>query len=267
MTQTLNVTINGPLAEVQINRPEKRNALNFDLFRALAEAGESLKAHRGLRAVILHGAGPAFCAGIDTAEFERMARDLPAIKAQMLAPALGKPNMFQAPCTIWAELDVPVIAAVHGLAYGAGAQLALGADFRIFAPQTKFSIMEARWGLIPDMGLTQTLPRLMRADLAKELILTARILEAPEALDLGLATRISPDPLAEARAMAARFAEISPDVLRAGKRLVEDCWTAAPGLGLKREAELQAELLAAPNQIEAVMSGIEGRPPKFRDLE
>jgi enoyl-CoA hydratase/carnithine racemase len=158
---------------------------------------------------------------------------------------------------------VPVIAVIEGVAFGAGLQLALGADFRICAPDARLSVMEARWGLIPDMGISQTLPRLMRADLAKELILSARQIDAPEAQALGLVTRLADDPLAQARAMAEGFAQVSPDVLRAGKRLVEQTWTAPPGAGLRVEAELQADLIGSPNQIEAVMAGMAKRAPRF----
>lgn len=263
MDPRLTVTRDGPVAEVMLNRPDKRNALDLGLFDALSAAGEALKGAAGLRAVILHGAGAGFCAGIDTAEFMAMAQRLEAVKAEMLAPPIGQANRFQRPCTVWAELDVPVIAAVHGVCLGAGLQLALGADIRLAAPDARFSVMEARWGLIPDMGITQSLPRLMRADLAKELILTARVVEAPEALALGLVTRLEADPLAAARAMAARFAQVSPDVLRAGKRLVEETWTLPPGPGLRCEAELQADLIGSPNQIEAVTAGMAGRAPRF----
>lgn len=265
MIQSDRVTItrNGAVAEVRLDRPDKRNAMDMAMFDALVAAGTALKAETGLRAVILHGAGAAFCAGIDTAEFAAMARRLPEVRAEMLAPPPGQANRFQRPCTIWAELDVPVIAALHGVAFGAGLQLALGADFRIAAPDIRLSVMEARWGLIPDMGLTQSLPRLLRADLAKELILTARIVEAPEAVALGLVTRLAADPLAEARTMAEGFCKVSPEVLAAGKRLVEDTWTAPPGAGLRREAELQAALIGSPNQIEAVMAGVQGRAPRF----
>lgn len=263
MDPRLTVTRDGPVAEVMLNRPDKRNALDLGLFDALSAAGEALKGAEGLRAVILHGAGAGFCAGIDTAEFMAMARRLDAVKAEMLAPPIGQPNRFQRPCTVWADLDVPVIAAVHGVCFGAGLQLALGADVRLASPEARFSVMEARWGLIPDMGITQSLPRLMRADLAKELILTARVVEAPEALALGLVTRLEDDPLAAARAMAAQFAQVSPDVLRAGKRLVEETWTLPPGPGLRREAELQSGLIGSANQIEAVIAGMTGRAPRF----
>lgn len=264
MDPRLLVTRDGPLAEVRINRPDKRNALDLDLFDALYEAAEGLKADRDLRAVILSGVGEAFCAGIDTAEFLRMFQALPQIKAEMLAPPLGAPNRFQRPCTVWSELPVPVIAVMQGVAFGAGLQLALGADVRLAARDTRISVMESRWGLIPDMGISQTLPRLIRADQAKELILTGREVMAPEALDMGLITRVCDDPMAEARAMAARFAQVSPDVLRAGKRLVDETWAAPAGFGLRREAELQVDLIGAPNQIEAVMAAMQKRAAKFQ---
>ena len=254
------------IAEVCLNRPNKRNALDHALFEEIAEAGESLRGTPGLRAVILHGAGEAFCAGIDTAEFLRMAADIDAVRAEMRAARPGAPNRFQRPVTIWAHLDVPVIAALQGVAFGAGIQLALGADFRISAPDTRFSIMESRWGLIPDMGLTQSLPRLMRADQAKDLVLTGRIFDASEALALGLLTRIAADPLQAARDMAAGFTAVSPDVLRAGKHLIDQAWSAPPGLGLTLEAEAQASLIGGPNQLEAVRAGLEKRAPLFRDI-
>ena len=257
------VTRTGPVAEVMLNRPDKRNAMDWAMFDALAAAGAGLKDADGLRAVILHGAGAAFCAGIDTAMLAGMAGQLDRLRAEMLSPPPGKPNRFQAPCTVWADLQVPVIAAVHGQAFGAGLQLALGADFRILAPDASVSVMEARWGLIPDMGITRSLPRLMRADLAKDLILTARVVTAPEALALGLATRIAADPLAAARDMAAGFAQMSPQVLSHGKRLVDTVWGAGQQDGLRLEAELQADLMGSPNQIEAVMAGLQKRAPRF----
>ena len=265
MSERVEIRRQGAVAEVVLNRPEKRNALDMAMFDALFEAGETLRNAKGLRAVLLRGKGAAFCAGIDTSEFQRMMAETDAVKAEMLSSPAGAPNRFQRPATIWGELPVPVIAVVQGVAFGGGLQLALGADFRIAAPEAQFSIMEARWGLIPDMGITQSLPRLMRADHALDLILTARIFDAVEAERLGLVTCIAADPLAEARAMAARFAAVSPDVLRSGKRLVQEGWTAAPGAALRLEAELQVGLIAGPNQIEAVVAGLEKRAPQFHD--
>lgn len=253
------------IAEVTINRPEKKNAWTPEVFDGMAAAAEALKGRAGLRAVILRGAGGCFSAGIDISTLQGFAKDFDAIRAQMLTPPEGKAaNRYQAPVTGWAELPVPVIAAIDGVAFGAGMQLALGADFRIAAPDARLSIMEARWGIIPDMGISQSLPRLLRADLAKELIMTGRILEAQEALDLGLLTRIAADPLAAARAMAADLAGRSPDALAASKALVDQGWTLPPGEGLGLEARLQAAIIGGPNQIEMVMANMQKRAPRFR---
>ncbi|KDB05714.1 hypothetical protein U879_00245, partial [Defluviimonas sp. 20V17] len=180
------------VAEVVLNRPRKKNAWTMAVFDGLAAAAADLRARKGLRAVILRGAGGCFSAGIDLSVLQGFAADFDAIRAQMLTPPDGQAaNRFQAPVTAWADLPVPVIAAIDGVAFGAGMQLALGADFRIASPGARLSIMEAKWGIIPDMGISQSLPKLIRADLAKELIMTGRVLEAEEALSLGLITRIS----------------------------------------------------------------------------
>lgn len=253
------------VAEVVLNRPQKKNAWTMAVFDGLAAAAAELRCRKGLRAVILRGAGGCFSAGIDLSVLQSFAADFDAIRAQMLTPPEGQAaNRFQAPVTGWAELPVPVIAAIDGVAFGAGMQLALGADFRIAAPDARLSIMEAKWGIIPDMGISQSLPKLIRADLAKDLIMTGRVLEAEEALSLGLVTRIAEDPLAAARAMAAGLATRSPDALAATKALVEQAWSLPPGPGLGLEARLQAGIIGGPNQLEMVMSNLQNRPPKFR---
>lgn len=264
-TPRVTITHNGHVAEVMLNRPDKRNAMDEAMFTALSEAGEALQDAPGLRAVILHGAGDAFCAGIDVAMLAGFAGRLDTLRDEMLNPPPGEEaNRFQKPCTIWADLPVPVIAAVHGVAFGAGLQLALGADFRLVAPEARLSIMESKWGLIPDMGLTRFLPALMRADQAKALVMTARVLDGIEAVALGLATQTAPDPLAEARALADHLAARSPDATRHAKTLVNRAWH-SPEDGLALEAALQAELIGSPNQIEAVMANMQGRAPEFGD--
>jgi enoyl-CoA hydratase/carnithine racemase len=180
----------------------------------------------------------------------------------MLAVAEGQANRFQRPCTVWAEVPVPVIAAISGPCFGAGMQLALGADLRIAGPDAALSVMEAKWGLVPDMGITQFLPRLMPADRALELMLTARVVEATEAAALGLVTRLADDPLAEARALADRLCTVSPDVLRGAKRLVAAGWWQNPA-ALRAEAEIQAALMGGPNQLEAVQAAIQRRPARY----
>ena len=254
----------GPVATVRLNRPEKKNAWTLEMFDALSAACEALSRESALRAVILAGAGGCFSAGLDFAVFGQFAARLAEIRAQMLAPPEGRAaNRFQQPVTGWQDLGVPVIAAIEGVAFGAGMQLALAADFRIAAPDARLSIMEARWGLIPDMGITRSLPRLLRADQAKELIMTARVLQAREALEMGLVTRIADDPLAAALALAQELTSRSPDALGAAKRLVEEGWCADAHASLALEAELQAALMGRPNQMEAVMANLQGRPAKF----
>ncbi len=264
MAKRVTIEIRDMVAEVALSRPEKMNALDMAMFEAIRDAGESLKGNRDVRAVVLYGAGDHFCAGIDTATLPEMIGRIDEIRKQMLDLPEGEiANPFQKPAHVWQELGVPVIAALRGNVFGGGCQIALGADFRIAAPDTRLSIMEIKWGLVPDMGLTQSLPKLLRADQAKDLMMTGRILTAPEALALGLVTRLAEDPLAEARRFAAELAARSPEAIQGAKRLVEEVWNAPKAEGLKLEARLQADIIASPNQIEAVMANVQRRTPKF----
>jgi len=264
MSDRVTTEIEDFVAEVMLSRPDKMNALDFAMFEALGAAGDALKGRRDVRAVVLGGAGAHFCAGIDTTMLPALAARITEIKAQMLAPPEGEvANLFQKPAHVWQELDQPVIAALTGTVFGGGAQIALGADFRFARPDIRFSIMETKWGLIPDMGLSQSLPSLLRADQAKELMMTARIIDGTEALALGLVTRLCADPLNEARAFARDLARRSPDAVQGCKRLVEQSWSAPKPDGLQIEARIQADIIAAPNQIEAVMANMEKRAPKF----
>lgn len=255
----------GAVAVVTLNRPEKKNALDHALFDEIFEAGQALRAAKGLRAAVLTGAGDSFCAGIDTSGFMEMAGRIEETRRTMIEdgdPAVG--NRFQRPCMIWQELPVPVIGAVNGVAFGAGTQLALACDFRFGGADTRMSVMESRWGLVPDMGITQFLPQIMPADKAKDLIMTARIVEAQECLDLGLLTWLSEDPLSAAMDYARVLASRSPDAIRASKRLVDEAW----GQGrehLRLEGALQASVIGYENQIEAVMAGMQKRDATYKD--
>jgi len=160
---------------------------------------------------------------------------------------------------------VPVIAAVHGTCFGAGLQIVLGADVRIAAPDARLSVMESKWGLVPDMAITSTLPRLLPIDLAKELTYTARIVSGAEAAELGLVTRVAADPLAAARGLAAEIAGRSPDAVRAAKRLYNEAWHAPVEDGLLLEAQLQRGLIGSPNQLAAVRAGMSKQPAHFID--
>lgn len=262
MTDILTLSIENHIATVTLNRPDKKNALNFDLLDALTDTAGKIGKMREVRAVVLTGAGGVFSSGIDLNLLQSVLGRLDEIKQQMLTPPAGEAaNLFQKPITVWSEIPQPVIAAIDGVCFGAGMQLALGADFRIAAPTAKLSVMEAKWGLIPDMGITRSLPRLMPADRAKELFMTGRILDAAEALSLGLVTRVADDPLTAAHAFASDLAARSPDAVQASKKLVEAAWTTPDALAL--EAQLQADLMGSPNQMEAVMAGMQKRAPKF----
>jgi enoyl-CoA hydratase/carnithine racemase len=178
----------------------------------------------------------------------------------------GNPaNYAQLVGYIWKQVPVPVIAAVHGVAFGGGLQLALAADIRLASRDARFSIMEIKWGLVPDMSGTQTLRDLVRLDVAKELTYTGRVVEAAEAAELGLVTRLCDDPLAAALEMAAEIAGKSPDAIAAGKKLLENAWHGSSEEGLALEASLQKEIIMQENQVEAVMANFEKRPPKFKD--
>ncbi|WP_334192959.1 crotonase/enoyl-CoA hydratase family protein [Pararhodobacter sp.] len=258
------VTLDDGIAEVTLTRPDKLNAFDLAMFDALSAAGDRLAGEPGLRAVVMRGEGRAFCAGIDIATLGAFASDLDRLRQEIVSPPGGRAaNRFQHPCTVWADLPVPVIAAVQGVCFGAGMQLALGADIRIAAPDAQFSIMESRWGLIPDMGLTKLLPPLMRADQALELILTARQVPAPEAQALGLVTRLADDPLEAARDTARAIAARSPEAARGAKALVRAAWPGGDA-HLALEARLQAAIIGSENQMEAVAAGMQKRAPRFR---
>jgi enoyl-CoA hydratase/carnithine racemase len=230
------------VAEVRLNRPDKRNALSFALLRELVACARMLRKRRDVRAVILCGAGECFSSGIDL-------QDLSDPKHRWLALwSLLRPgqNLFQRACLIWRDLPMPVIAAIHGHCYGAGMQLALGADIRIARPDAQLSIMEGRWGLVPDMGLSRSLRGLMRADRARELVYSARIIDGTEAERVGLVTRTADDPLAAAMALAREIATRSPDAVLAAKRVL-DAMNASVAQGLRAEKRWQLRLMRGRN--------------------
>lgn len=264
MSERVVTEFDNGVAIVTLNRPEKLNALDLEMFRAIAQAAEALQGNRSLRSVILRGAGRAFCSGLDFGSFAAMAAGSGG--QELLNRPEGRiGNLAQHVAWVWQEIPVPVIAAVHGVAFGGGLQIALGADLRIVAPDAQLSIMEIKWGLIPDMSGTQTLRRLMRLDLAKELTFTGRVVRGEEAVQLGLATRCAPDPFEEAMALAREIAARSPDAVRAAKRLWNDATMVSIPEGLNLEQQLQLSLIGKPNQIEAVNANLEKRAPRFVD--
>jgi enoyl-CoA hydratase/carnithine racemase len=250
------------VAVVTLNRPDKHNALDVPMFEGILAATERLSAMPGVRAVVLHGEGPSFCSGLDIMAVMAAGGGLEAITK----PLRGEvPNWFQRAAFDWLALPMPVIAAVHGTCFGGGLQIALAADIRLARPDARMSVMEVRWGLVPDMSITRTLPRLTGADVAKELTYTGRVITGEEADRLGLVTRLSEDPLASARELASEIAQRSPDAVRSAKRLYDEAWTGAPAQTLALEAELQSALIGSPNQLEAVRAGFAKEPAAFVD--
>lgn len=262
MSSRVEITIENHVAEVRLNRPEKFNAVDMDMFHALDEAARSLESETAVRAVVLHGAGENFCAGLDIAAMQGSE----SLGAALLEPVAGSTaNIFQRAAYAWRELPVPVICAVHGVTFGAGFQIAMGADLRYAAPGAQFSIMESKWGLIPDMAISTTLRDILSPDRIKELAWTARVFDAAEALQCGIVTAIEDEPLAAARRMARGICGKSPDAIRGIKCLVNETWQRSEKDALALEAQLQLRVLGAPNQAEAVRANLEKREPDFVD--
>ena len=267
MSDRVIVSKQGGIADVRMNRPEKMNALDPAMFEGLVETGKALAADRSLRAVVLSGEGRAFCAGLDFASFMGMAGSERPARSLVERDAVSVANYAQRAAYVWTELPVPVIAAVHGVAFGGGLQIALGADIRFVTPDAQLSVMEIKWGLIPDMSGTQTLRHLVRLDVAKELTFTGRVILGTEAATLGLATHVSDNPREAALTLAREIASKSPNAIRAGKRLLNSAGVVSVAEGLKLEESLQLSLIGKPNQVEAVQANMQKRAPQFTDPE
>lgn len=277
------VVVKGGVADVRLNRPEKINALDPAMFAGLRAAAQQVGSDPTVRAVVLSGEGKGFCAGLDLAAIAGMdssgqlegsdgsepgagAQPAPAPVRRLSDRVEGSiANWAQEAAYLWSELPVPVIAAVHGVALGGGAQIALAADLRIMAPDARLSILEIRWGLVPDMTGTAMLTRLVPLDVAKELTWTGRMVEGEEAVRLGLATRLADDPRADALALAADIAGRSPDAIQAAKRLLNQSGRVPLAQQLLDESIEMGRLIGSPNQNEAVRAYFERREPVFAD--
>jgi enoyl-CoA hydratase/carnithine racemase len=256
------------VADVCLVRSDKMNALDQPMFDALAAAIARLKAEPGLRAVVLRGEGRAFCAGLDMGRFGKMAAGASGGSRDLRPRTHGLANSAQIVGLGWRELPVPVIAAVQGVAFGGGLQLALGADVRYITAETQLCVMEIKWGLVPDMAGMVLMRGLVRDDHLRELCYSGRVVRGDEAVQLGLATRVCTDPLAEARQMAASLAQRSPGALRAAKRLLNQAHgtlDAGAAALLQAESDEQVALMGQPHQLEAVRANLEQRAPVFQD--
>jgi enoyl-CoA hydratase/carnithine racemase len=272
MSDRVSISLDNGIADVRLNRPDKMNALDGALFQGIVDAGEGLKGDRGVRVVVLSGEGRGFCAGLDFSSFQAMAGSADGGdgggEAESVSGGIGQTSgrithLGQQAAWVWQELEVPVIAAIHGPALGGGLQIALGADIRIVAPDAKLSVLESRWGLIPDMIGTAMLPKLVGLDVAKELTFTGRMVSGTEAVALGLATRVADAPRAAALELAADLVTKSPEALREGKRLLNLSGTRPIAEQFADERKTMGSLIGTPNQVESTMAYFEKRAPNF----
>ncbi len=259
MNNTILYEVENGIAKVTLNRPDSLNALNLDLFNALIEVGETIKADKHVRVVVLSGAGKAFSAGIDMKLMKRLG------EINLDERTHGIANLFQQAAWVWYELPVPVIAAVHGVCLGGGLQIITGADMRYIHPESKLSILEMKWGIVPDMSATQLWSRFVPEDIIRELTYTARTFSGVEANDYGFATRLTTTPLEDALETAQLIANKNPQAIRAAKRLIDNQIPRDAAAGLLAESVAQTALINTPNQIEAVMANMQKRAPKFTD--
>ncbi|RLK11382.1 crotonase/enoyl-CoA hydratase family protein [Ruegeria conchae] len=249
------------IAHVTLTRGDKMNALDDAMIKAILSAGQEVAA-ADIRAVVLSGEGKSFCAGLDMASFASMAQTDPT--EWLMTRSHEDANELQEIALIWRRVPAPVICAIQGVAYGGGLQIALGADIRIAHPEAKLSVMEMKWGLIPDMGGMVLLPELVRSDVLRLLTYTARPIGAPQAADWGLVTKLSDDPLTEALALAEDITGKSPSAIRAAKRLIDVAETRDRAHVLMAESSEQVDLIGKPDQMEVVMAQMQGRKPEFK---
>jgi len=269
MSDRVTIEVEGGVADVRMNRPDKLNALDNAMFTALVAASEELKSRPEVRAVVLSGKGRSFCAGLDFASFQAMAGPSDD-KGQDVSEVVAKQNgrithLGQQSVWGWQELAVPVICAIQGHALGGGFQLALGADIRLVHPDTKLSALEMRWGLIPDMCAAELLPRLVGADVASELYFTARMISGAEAVELGVCTRLSDNPHDSAMELATDIASKSPQAIRHAKSLINQHGRVTTAEAFANERRYMGELIGSQNQVEAVSAFFEKRSPNFID--
>jgi enoyl-CoA hydratase/carnithine racemase len=270
-TQRVTVSIDDGVASVRLNRADKLNALDVPMLSALVDTGEQLKQDSSVRVVVLFGEGRGFCAGLDVGSLQAMSGgDADSQPSDGVLQQIGETggritHLGQQAAYVWQELQCPVIAALHGVVLGGGCQIALCADVRIASPDARFSVLEIRWGLVPDMTGTAMLPLLVGLDVAKELSFTGRMVSAEEAARIGLVTRVSDSPLDHALALAQEIARKSPQAIRGVKKLLNQARYASLAEQFRDERETIKPLLGSKNQVEAVMAHLEKRDPVFED--
>jgi len=264
MQERVTVNISNYIADVRLNRPDKMNALDEDMFNAIVEAGDAVGRNPKVRCVVLSGEGRAFCAGMDTTNFN------PDNKGGIFDEPIpsrthGIANVFQKVAWVWREIPIPVIAAVHGAAIGGGLNIMSGADIKFITPDAKLSIMELRWGLIPDMAGSQLWRHNVRDDIVRELTYTHRIFSGEEAVNYGFATHLSKSPREDAMKLASAIVSKNPEAIVKAKKMLNAAPYQSAEEGLLMESNLQSKISKSKNQIEAVMAAIQKRPANFDD--
>lgn len=252
------------VAYVTLARAEKYNGLDLDMLEGLVAAARSIRKDRSIRAVILSGEGKVFCAGLD---FGSVMKQLTRMLRAFAKFGLKHTNLFQEAAWAWRKLPVPVIAVTHGRCYGGGLQIALAADFRFTTPDCLFSVMEIKWGLIPDMTGSVSLRELLPMDVAKELAMSGREFDGNEALALNLVTGVAEEAMAAAETLAGQIKARSPDGVAAAKALFEQTWQAGEGAAFNIESKTQFKLLRGKNQREAMKANFEKRAPQFKNRQ
>ena len=270
MEDRVSVSISDGVADVRLVRADKMNALDAAMFEALVATSGRLAKEKGLRAVVLSGEGRSFCAGLDMGRFAAMKESggngiAGGEKRDLSIRTHGLANFPQQAVWGWRQLPVPVIAAIQGVAFGGGFQLALGADMRYLTPDARMSIMEIKWGLVPDLAGTQLMRHLAREDVVRELTYTGRIFNGAEAQQMGFVTRVVDDPRAAALETAREIAAKSPDAVRAAKRLLNLAVATDAKSGLMAESVEQQKLIGSPNQLEAILSNLQKRAASYKD--
>lgn len=270
MSDRITVEIKDHIADVKMVRADKMNALDDAMFSALIDTAAELDANKDVRVVVLSGEGRAFCAGLDTSNFARMAggNTAPASVAHggtLVDRTYGIANRAQQAVWGWRQLRVPVIAAAHGVAFGGGFQLLLGPDIRYVHPDTRMSILEVKWGLIPDMAGTAIMKGLAREDVIRELTYTGRIFNGEQAKEYGFATHVTTEPYEEAMTLAKIIAVQSPSAVQLSKKLINLLGDSSDEEALMTESVLQHQVMGSPNQVEAVKAGLEKRVGNFQD--
>jgi enoyl-CoA hydratase/carnithine racemase len=262
-TSRVTVTYENHIAHVRLTRPDKMNAVDQAMIDAVIAAGLEVAASDA-RVCVISGDGKGFCAGIDVGSLGAMIGKDPN---ELLMPRThggGTTNQWQEVAMVWTRVPVPVIAAIHGVCYGAGLQLALGADIRIAAPDARLAVMEMKWGIVPDMGGMVLLPRLVRSDVLRKLTFTAAPVVATQAVEWGLVTELADDPLAAAMQMAKTLVHRSPTALRAAKALIGYAETHGSADVLSEESRVQAGLIGTAEQMEVVAATVQKRTPVFK---